>query len=56
MNDTFTAKMIFRQILNDLSGKDAYRGVTITQTWMANQFGHFSLGFFLTLILNYVFE
>jgi len=56
MNDTFTAKMIFRQILNDLSGKDAYRGVTLTYTWMANQFGHFSLGFFLTLILNYVFE
>ena len=56
MNDTFTAKMIFRQILNDLSGKDAYRGVTLTYTWMANQFGHFSLGFFLTLILNFVFE
>ncbi|MCF8339825.1 MAG: hypothetical protein K9I82_02535 [Chitinophagaceae bacterium] len=56
MNDTFTAKMIFRQILNDLSGKDAYQGITLTYTWMANQFGHLSLGFFLTLILNFVFE
>jgi uncharacterized membrane protein len=34
--------MIFRQILNDLSGKDAYRGVTLTYTWMANQFGQLS--------------
>jgi hypothetical protein len=42
MNNTFTAKMIFRQILNDLSGKDAYRGVTLTYTWMANQFGQLS--------------
>jgi hypothetical protein len=39
MNNTFTAKMIFRQVLNYLSGKDAYRGVTLTYTWMANQFG-----------------
>jgi hypothetical protein len=38
-------KMTRRQIIQDLKGKDAFRGVTLSYTWLANQFGHFSLGF-----------
>lgn len=46
-----TRKDILQQLKNDLIGKDAYRGVTLTYSWMANQFGHFSLGFIPTFIL-----
>lgn len=46
-----TRKDVIRQLKNDLIGKDAYRGVTLTYSWMANQFGHFSLGFIPTFIL-----
>ena len=42
---------IFRQVKSDLIGKDSYRGVSLTYTWLANQFGHFSLGFIPTIIL-----
>ncbi|MFM2358608.1 MAG: hypothetical protein RLY16_601 [Bacteroidota bacterium] len=42
---------IFRQLKADLIGKDSHRGVSLTYAWLANQFGHFSLGFFPTLIL-----
>ena len=44
-------KDILAQLKRDLIGKDAYRGVTLTYAWMANQFGHFSLGFIPTFIL-----
>ncbi|GAC1438198.1 MAG: hypothetical protein NVSMB63_01440 [Sediminibacterium sp.] len=40
-----SGKDILRQLKYDLIGKDSYRGVTLTYTWLANQFGHFSLGF-----------
>ncbi|WPV67782.1 hypothetical protein [Chitinophaga sp. LS1] len=42
---------VFRQLKADLIGKDSYRGVTLTYTWLANQFGHFSLGFIPTLLI-----
>jgi len=42
---------ILRQLKADLIGKDSYRGVTLTYSWLANQFGHFSLGFIPTLIV-----
>lgn len=45
-----TWKDIFRQLKADLIGKDSYRGITLTYGWMANQFGHFSLGYIPTLI------
>lgn len=43
-------KDVLHQLIEDLIGKDSYRGVTLTYSWLANQFGHFSLGFIPTLI------
>lgn len=52
--DPFKKDIQFKDILNqikaDLIGKDSYRGVTFTYSWLANQFGHFSLGYIPTLI------
>lgn len=46
---------ILRQIKADLIGKDSYRGVTLTYSWMANQFGHFSLGFIpATIVFHFL--
>jgi len=44
-------KLIFKQILADLIGKDSHRGVTLSYAWACNQFGHFSLGFIPTLLV-----
>jgi len=49
-------KIIFNQLKNDLIGKDSHRGITLTYAWMANQFGHFALGFIPTLILAKIFD
>lgn len=45
-----TTADLFRQLKNDLTGKDSYRGVTLSYAWLANQFGHFSLGFIPTIL------
>lgn len=45
-------KQVLQQLKDDLIGKDSYRGVTFTYSWLANQFGHFGLGFFTTLLLS----
>eukprot|EP01133_Synstelium_polycarpum_P017858 gene17858-21291_t len=45
------AKTVIGQLKKDLIGKDSYRGVTLTYTWLANQFGHFSLGFIPTILI-----
>ncbi len=50
-----TLKTIFSQLKADLIGKDSYRGVTLSYAWLANQFGHFSLGFFPTIWAYYVY-
>ena len=42
---------ILQQLKYDLIGKDSYRGVTFTYSWLANQFGHFGLGFIPTLLV-----
>ncbi|MEO8884839.1 MAG: hypothetical protein ABI367_02180 [Mucilaginibacter sp.] len=42
---------VLKQLKADLIGKDSYRGVTLTYTWLANQFGHISLGFIPTILL-----
>ena len=42
---------IWRQLKNDLVGKDSQRGFTLTYSWLANQFGHFSLGFIPTFVV-----
>jgi len=44
-------KAVLAQLRADLIGKDSYRGVTLTYSWLANQFGHFSLGFIPTVIV-----
>jgi hypothetical protein len=44
-------KQIFKQLKADLIGKDSYRGVTLTYSWLANQMGHFSLGFIPTIVI-----
>lgn len=41
---------VLRQLKDDFIGKDSYRGVTFTYSWMANQFGHFGLGYIPTII------
>lgn len=43
---------VLRQLKADLIGKDSHRGITLTYAWMANQFGHFSLGFIPTLFVH----
>ncbi len=52
MKGRLTLKDVLHQLKEDLIGKDSYRGVTLTYAWMANQFGHFSLGFIPTLIVH----
>ncbi|WP_418649595.1 hypothetical protein [Tenacibaculum aestuariivivum] len=44
--------IIFNQFKKDLIGKDSHRGVTLTYSWMANQFGHIALGFMPAFILH----
>lgn len=44
---------ILQQLKADLIGKDSYRGVTLTYAWLANQFGHISLGFIPTFVVYY---
>ncbi|MCW3105679.1 MAG: ATP-binding protein [Segetibacter sp.] len=51
MSKPITIANFLAQLKADLIGKDSYRGVTLTYSWLANQFGHFSLGFVPTLLL-----
>jgi hypothetical protein len=44
-------KHVLAQLKADLIGKDSHRGVTLTYSWLANQVGHFSLGFIPTLLV-----
>lgn len=46
-----TGTHIRQQLLADLIGKDSHRGITLTYAWLANQFGHFSLGFIPAFLL-----
>jgi hypothetical protein len=56
MKKTITLKRILQQLKADAIGKDSYRGITLTYAWMANQFGHISLGFIPSFLLFYIFE
>jgi hypothetical protein len=50
-------KLMKHQIRQDLIGKDAFRGVTQSYSWLANQFGHFGLGFIpVTIVYALVFS
>lgn len=51
VKEPITSRGVFRQLKADLIGKDSYRGVTLTYAWLANQFGHFSLGFIPTTLV-----
>lgn len=44
-------KEIRAQLKRDLIGKDSHRGVTLTYAWIANQFGHFALGFIPSFVI-----
>lgn len=47
-----TTKVFVKQlIIKDLFGKDSQRGVSLTYAWLANQLGHFSLGFIPSVAL-----
>jgi hypothetical protein len=50
-NNKIPFKRILQQLKADLIGKDSYRGVTLTYAWLANQFGHISLGFIPTFLV-----
>jgi len=52
--NTVGFQQMFRQLKADLIGKDSHRGVTLTYAWLANQFGHFSLGYIPALIGFYL--
>lgn len=52
MARSITTLDVLRQLRADLIGKDSQRGVTLSYSWLANQFGHFSLGFIPTLPLS----
>ena len=45
-----TTRNVLAQLKADLIGKDSYRGVTLSYTWLANQMGHLALGFIPTII------
>ncbi len=45
-------KLMLSQLRLDLLGKDSYRGISLTYAWLANQFGHFGLGFIPALFLH----
>lgn len=53
---SISAKEALLQLKDDLIGKDSYRGVTLTYSWLANQVGHFSLGFIPTLLTSVVLK
>ena len=50
-----TFKTIRAQIKYDLIGKDSQRGITLTYGWLANQFGHFALGFIPTILFYFLY-
>ncbi|WP_439131120.1 hypothetical protein [Polaribacter sp.] len=54
MKNTITFKKVLQQLKADLIGKDSHRGITLTYAWMANQFGHISLGFIPSFLVCYL--
>lgn len=53
-------RISFKDVLSvlhaDLIGKDSHRGITLTYGWMANQLGHFALGFIPTCVLTFALD
>lgn len=48
---TFSIKELLKQFKNDLWCKEVETGYTVSYTWMANQLGHFALGFVPTILI-----
>ena len=48
------AREVVDQVIRDLFGKDVQDTVTFSYEWVADQFGHFALGFEITLALSWV--
>lgn len=55
-SNSISTKRILQQLKADLIGKDSHRGVTLTYAWLANQFGHISLGFIPSFLLHFFFN
>jgi hypothetical protein len=51
MPQKVSLKDVMKVLHADLIGKDSHRGITLTYGWMANQVGHFALGFIPTCAL-----
>lgn len=51
MKNTISFSRILKQLKDDAIGKDSHRGITLTYAWLANQFGHISLGFIPSYLL-----
>ena len=56
MKKTITLKRILKQLKDDAIGKDSHRGITLTYAWLANQFGHISLGFIPAFLVFHFFK
>ncbi|MDO6739206.1 hypothetical protein [Wenyingzhuangia sp. 2_MG-2023] len=55
--EKINSKTFIKQLfVKDLFGKDSHRGVSLTYAWLANQLGHFTLGFFPSIVLSLVFK
>lgn len=49
-----TPRQLLQQAWSDWGGKEVQTGYTLTYVWMANQLGHFTIGFGLTLMLTWI--
>jgi hypothetical protein len=47
-------RQVFDQVVRDLFGKDVQDTATFSYEWTADQFGHFALGFEITIVLSWV--
>lgn len=51
-----STKKILKQLKEDLTGKDSHTGITLSYAWLANQYGHISLGFIPSFLLYQFFK
>lgn len=51
-----SGRELWRQALKDFGGKEVQNGYTLTYVWMANQLGHFTLGFLLSFLLVWLVQ
>lgn len=55
--EKITPRIFLKQLLiKDLFGKDSHRGVSLTYAWLANQLGHFTLGFLPSVFISLLWE